>query len=142
MIAGDNMAAIKVAVPESLATLEAARVRSDGVATRSYREQLECEQSCGMFFFPLDELPADQQAQLQHAGFVNADLDVRASLSVASLAPTLHATDSAQPCVCVWRQPMLMREKHVDFLRRGLLRLSSGFVSLDARCARTKVQRW
>lgn len=29
-----------------------------------------------------------------------------------------------------------MREKHVDFLKRGLLHLSSGFVALDARyCA-------
>lgn len=26
-----------------------------------------------------------------------------------------------------------MREKHVDFLKRGLLHLSSGFVALDAR---------
>lgn len=67
------------AQPETLETLEAAHVRSDGIATRTYRDQFECEQSCAMFFFPLDELPPDQQAQLQEAGFVNAELDVRAS---------------------------------------------------------------
>lgn len=31
-------------------------------------------------------------------------------------------------------QPKLMREKHIDYLKRGLLLLSSGFVALDARC--------
>lgn len=61
---------------EDLATLETYRIKSDGVATRTYLDQFECEQSCGMFFFPLEELPEDQQLQLEQSGFTNAALEV------------------------------------------------------------------
>lgn len=85
------------------ASLQRFRVKSDGVATRTYNDQQGCEQSCGMFFLPLDLLPEDQQAELQDHGFANADL-----------------------------APRLMREKHVSYLQRALSHLPGGFVSLDA----------
>jgi hypothetical protein len=60
-----------------LFTLETYRVKSDGVATKTYMDQVECEETCGMFFFPLHDLPEDQQLQLQNSGFTNAALEVR-----------------------------------------------------------------
>lgn len=65
---------------EDVVTLDTYRVKSDGVATKTYMDQFECEQSCGMFFFPLDELPEDQQLQLQASGFTNAALEVHHAL--------------------------------------------------------------
>ncbi|TMW57612.1 hypothetical protein Poli38472_003537 [Pythium oligandrum] len=84
-------------------TLQQYRTKSDGVVTKTLLDQQECEQSCGMFFFPLDMLPLDQQLQLQEHGFTNTSLE-----------------------------PRLMREKHVSYLTRSLPRFAAGFVSLDA----------
>ncbi|KAJ0395021.1 hypothetical protein P43SY_003234 [Pythium insidiosum] len=83
--------------------LQRYRSKDDGVVTKTFVDQEECEQSCGMFFFPLDQLPLDQQLELQQHGFCNTDL-----------------------------APRLMRDKHVAYLRRGLAQLPGGFVSLDA----------
>ncbi|POM67767.1 Prenyltransferase-like protein [Phytophthora palmivora] len=77
--------------------MERYRFKTDGLVTRTSTDQEECESSCSLFFFPLPELPLDQQLQLQQLGF-----------------------------------PLLMREKHIAYLKRGLTRLSSGFVALDA----------
>ncbi|RLN75521.1 hypothetical protein BBJ28_00021850, partial [Nothophytophthora sp. Chile5] len=96
------------------ATMESYRFKGDDLETRTSIDQTECESSCSLFFFPMPELPIDQQLQLQELGFVNLALEVcRRLLSSSS--------------------PLLMREKHVDYLKRGLTRLSSGFVALDAR---------
>ncbi|CEG45787.1 farnesyltransferase beta subunit [Plasmopara halstedii] len=85
------------------AAIERYRCKSDGLITRTSSEQEDCESSCSLFFFPLPELPLDQQLELQQLNFVNTDLE-----------------------------PLLMREKHVAYLKRGLTRLSAGFVTLDA----------
>ncbi|RQM16837.1 hypothetical protein KXD40_005903 [Peronospora effusa] len=84
--------------------MERYRFKNDGLATHTSMDQEECENSCSLFFFPLLELPLNQQLQLQQLSFINTDLE-----------------------------PLLMREKHVEYLKRGLTRLSSGFVALDAR---------
>ncbi|KAG1699190.1 hypothetical protein DVH05_014106 [Phytophthora capsici] len=84
-------------------TMERYRFKTDGLVTRTSRDQEDCESSCSLFFFPILELPLDQQLQLQQLNFVNTNLE-----------------------------PLLMREKHIAYLKRGLTRLSSGFVSLDA----------
>ncbi|DAZ97616.1 TPA: hypothetical protein N0F65_002235 [Lagenidium giganteum] len=86
-----------------LHALQQYRTKSNNRITKTFIDQQECEQSCSMFFFPLDSLPVDQQLQLQELGFANAEL-----------------------------KPRLMREKHVEYLRRGLSHLSAGFVALDA----------
>ncbi|RMX67720.1 hypothetical protein DD238_001459 [Peronospora effusa] len=83
--------------------MERYRFKNDGLATHTSMDQEECENSCSLFFFPLLELPLNQQLQLQQLSFINTDLE-----------------------------PLLMREKHVEYLKRGLTRLSSGFVALDA----------
>lgn len=89
MAATTTTAADATREAEDVATLEAYRVKSDGVATKTYMDQFECEQSCGMFFFPLEELPEDQQLQLQASGFTNAALEVR-SLSCICSCTALH----------------------------------------------------
>ncbi|CAH0480723.1 unnamed protein product [Peronospora belbahrii] len=83
--------------------MEHFRYKNNGLVTRTSTDQEECESSCSLFFFPLPELPLDQQLQLQQLSFINTDLE-----------------------------PLLMREKHVTYLKRALTRLSSGFVALDA----------
>ncbi|KAE9108559.1 hypothetical protein PF010_g11859 [Phytophthora fragariae] len=85
------------------AAMERYRSKDDGLVTRTSTDQEECESSCSLFFFPLPELSLDQQLQLQQLSFVNTELE-----------------------------PLLMREKHIAYLRRGLTRLSAGFVALDA----------
>lgn len=83
---------------EDVATLESYRVKSDGVATKTYMDQFECEQSCGMFFFPLEELPEDQQVQLQQSGFTNAALEVM--LSNASIC--VGRESCTHECCCAY----------------------------------------
>jgi protein farnesyltransferase subunit beta len=85
------------------AGLQRFRTKSDDKETKTLVDQHECEQSCGMFFFPLDLLPVDEQLQLQEHGFANDALE-----------------------------PQLMRAKHAEYLSRALSHLPSGFVSLDA----------
>lgn len=79
------------------------RAKGDGLDSKSLADQDECEQSCSLFFFPLEMLPVDQQLQLQELGFASDEL-----------------------------QPRLMRDKHAAYLQRGLTQLPPGFVSLDA----------
>jgi hypothetical protein len=54
------------------------RAKGDGLSTKTLADQEECEQSCALFFFPLELLPVDQQLQLQDIGFANTDLQVAA----------------------------------------------------------------
>uniref|UniRef100_H3HAT3 Protein farnesyltransferase subunit beta n=1 Tax=Phytophthora ramorum TaxID=164328 RepID=H3HAT3_PHYRM len=89
------------------AAMERYRFRNDGLETRTSADQEECEASCSLFYFPLLELPLDQQLQLQQLSFINTNLEA-----------------------CF--NPLLMRENHIAYLKRGLTRLSSGFVALDA----------
>lgn len=56
-------------------TMERYRFKSDGLATRTSTDQEECESSCSLFFFPLPELPLDQQSQLQQLSFVSTNLE-------------------------------------------------------------------
>lgn len=57
--------------------ISAFRAKGDGLATKTLADQEECEQSCALFFFPLEMLPVDQQLQLQDIGFANTELQVR-----------------------------------------------------------------
>lgn len=84
-----------------LATLESYRLKSDGVATKTYMDQFECEESCGMFFFPLHELPDDQQLQLQQSGFTNANLEVRV-VSLRAFVLVYFATTASKWCLWSW----------------------------------------
>nr|CCA25568.1 prenyltransferaselike protein putative [Albugo laibachii Nc14] len=71
--------------------------------TKTSMDQKECEQSCLLFFHPFETLPIDQQYELQTKGFLDKDLKAK-----------------------------LLRDKHVEFLKRGLSHLSGGFFTLDA----------
>ena len=57
--------------------MERYRLKNDGLATDTSIDQEECESSCGLFFFPLLELPLNQQLQLQQLSFINTNLEVR-----------------------------------------------------------------
>lgn len=59
------------------AAMERYRFKDDGLVTRTSTDQEECESSCSLFFFPLPELPLEQQLQLQQLSFVNTDLEAR-----------------------------------------------------------------
>lgn len=59
-----------------LRAVSAFRCKGDALATHTLADQDECEQSCALFFFPLELLPVDQQLELQDAGFANTELQV------------------------------------------------------------------
>lgn len=60
-----------------LSSVQKFRLKGDGVDSKTLEDQHECEQSCSMFFFPLEILPLDQQEQLKQLGFANDDLEVK-----------------------------------------------------------------
>ena len=67
-------------------------------------EQEECESLCARYLIEdAASLPASQLAQMRREGLLDAE-----------------------------DRPRLMREKHIQYLRKGLAGLSGGFVSLDA----------
>jgi protein farnesyltransferase subunit beta len=79
--------------------------RVDGLPTRTSAEQAECERTCTVSMLPLhlDDLSPEEVAEFQNRGLLNEAGDV-----------------------------VLLREKHIAYLRKGLGMLPASYVSLDA----------
>jgi protein farnesyltransferase subunit beta len=80
-------------------------LKTDGVHTHTSLEQLECERTCLFNMLPLhlEEMSPEEREEFEEIGLLNDAGEV-----------------------------MLMREKHLSYLRWGLEPLPGGFVALDA----------
>jgi hypothetical protein len=66
----------------TLEIIQKYRMKHDNHVTKTFSDQKECEESCGMFFFPLSELPIDQQLQLQELHFINTEHEVKSLIHI------------------------------------------------------------
>ncbi|KAG5191845.1 terpenoid cyclases/protein prenyltransferase alpha-alpha toroid [Tribonema minus] len=80
-------------------------VQTDGCPTRTTVDQAECERTCTVSMLPLhmDDLSDQEVLEFQNRGILNESGDI-----------------------------VLMRAKHIAYLRKGLKVLPAGFVALDA----------
>lgn len=85
-----------------LSSVQKFRLKGDGVDSKTLEDQHECEQSCSMFFFPLEILPLDQQEQLKQLGFANDDLEVKPTRSLLRVQQRLTGATGTHTVRLSW----------------------------------------
>ena len=101
------------------------KILMDGVPTQTSEEQLECEQACRQCF--LSNRLKDQVCPFQQVTLTALER------AFAGSWPDSAGQPGRPHGLGCNMQVLLMRNKHVEYVQKGLMQLNKYFVSLDAR---------